>query len=58
MEKTPREKTIIVGYEENGTLDELEALVWSAGGRVMERITPRRLKPNPAYFLSLPSLRK
>jgi GTP-binding protein HflX len=52
VKKTPREKTIIVGYEENRTLDELAALVWSAGGQDVARITPRRTKPNPAYFLS------
>ena len=52
MKKTPREKTIIVGYEDKGTLDELAALVWSAGGQDVARITPRRTKPNPAYFLS------
>ena len=46
-----REKTIIVGTEEQGNLEELSGLVWSAGGRVVGRLYKRREKPNPAFFL-------
>ncbi|NLY90909.1 MAG: GTPase HflX [Firmicutes bacterium] len=50
--KNLREKAIIVGNEEGGSLEELEALVDSAGGQVVGKVVPRKLKPDPAFFLS------
>ncbi|HHT05263.1 MAG TPA: GTPase HflX [Hydrogenispora sp.] len=50
--KDQREKAIIVGSEEGGSLDELAALVESAGGQVVGRLVPRRTKPDPAFFLT------
>jgi len=50
--KNLREKAIIVGNEEGGSLEELEALVDSAGGQVVGKVIPRKLKPDPAFFLS------
>jgi len=50
--KDLREKAVIVGNEEDGSLDELAALVDSAGGRVVGKVIPRKLKPDPAFFLS------
>ncbi|NLM37468.1 MAG: GTPase HflX, partial [Firmicutes bacterium] len=47
-----REKAIIVGSEEEGSLDELAALVESAGGQVVERLVLQRAKPDPAFFLT------
>lgn len=52
MGKDLREKAVIVGNEEDGSLDELAALVDSAGGRVVGKVIPRKLKPDPAFFLS------
>lgn len=52
MAKNLREKAIIVGNEEGGSLEELEALVDSAGGQVVGKVIPRKLKPDPAFFLS------
>lgn len=52
MGKDQREKAIIVGSEEGGSLDELAALVESAGGQVVGRLVPRRTKPDPAFFLT------
>ncbi len=52
MVKNLREKAIIVGNEEGGSLEELEALVDSAGGQVVGKVIPRKLKPDPAFFLS------
>lgn len=52
MAKNLREKAIIVGNEEGGSLEELEALVDSAGGQVVGKVVPRKLKPDPAFFLS------
>ncbi|NLC53461.1 MAG: GTPase HflX [Firmicutes bacterium] len=50
--KDHREKAIIVGSEEGGSLDELAALVESAGGQVVEGLVLRRAKPDPAFFLT------
>ena len=52
MERDQREKAVIVGSEEDGSLDELAALVESAGGRVMARMVLRRAQPDPAFFLT------
>ena len=52
MVKDQNEKAIIVGSEEGGSLDELAALVESAGGQVVERLILRRSKPDPAFFLT------
>ena len=52
MVKDHREKAIIVGSEEGGSLDELAALVESAGGQVVEGLVLRRAKPDPAFFLT------
>lgn len=52
VEKDHREKAVIVGPEEGGSLTELEALVESAGGQVVARLVLRRSKPDPAFFLS------
>ena len=49
MVKDHREKAIIVGSEEGGSLDELAALVESAGGQVVEGLVLRRTKPDPAF---------
>src|SRR5690554_1166811 len=50
--KDQREKAVIVGSDEDGSLDELAALVEAAGGRVVERLVLRRTKPDPAFFLT------
>ncbi|HBT17513.1 MAG TPA: GTPase HflX [Firmicutes bacterium] len=47
-----REKTVIVGTAEEGNLEELSGLVWSAGGRVVAKLYKRSEKPNPAFFLT------
>ncbi|HHT48554.1 MAG TPA: GTPase HflX [Firmicutes bacterium] len=52
MKKNLREKVIVVGNEEGGSLEELEALVDSAGGQVVGKVIPRKNKPDPAFFLS------
>ncbi|HHW13023.1 MAG TPA: GTPase HflX [Firmicutes bacterium] len=52
MANDQREKAIIAGSEEEGSLDELAALVESAGGQVVERLVLRRTKPDPAFFLT------
>jgi GTP-binding protein HflX len=53
-----REKAIIVGTEENGELEELRALVWSAGGQVEKTLYRRKEKPEPARFLGEGKLRE
>ncbi len=57
-ESIQREKTIIVGTEDNGDLEELCNLVWSAGGQVVNRLYRRKEKPEPAYFLGEGKLRE
>jgi GTP-binding protein HflX len=52
VKKNLREKVIVVGNEEGGSLEELEALVDSAGGQVVGKVIPRKNKPDPAFFLS------
>lgn len=54
-----RERVVIVGVQLDGagpdhveqSLDELEALVRSAGGEVVGRVVQRRPKPDPATFI-------
>jgi GTP-binding protein HflX len=53
------EKVVIVGIQLDGvsgddadaSLDELSALVWSAGGAVVGRVAQKRAKPDPATFI-------
>ncbi len=54
-----RERVVVVGVQLDGSseidveqsLDELDALVRSAGGEVVGRITQRRPRPDPATFI-------
>lgn len=51
MEEGQAEKTIIIGSEEHGELEELAGLVRSAGGRVVGTVYLRRSKHDAAFFL-------
>ena len=51
-----RERVVVVGVERDGddaeaSLDELCALVRSAGGDVVGRVVQRRAKPDPATYI-------
>ena len=59
MTETKTESVLIIGLKQKGVtswevsdnLDELEQLVNTAGGKVVNRIVQERVKPNPAMFI-------